>query len=45
MTAPHNPRTCQLCSALRHPATAKQGRELAKHLAENPLPQQKRDAR
>ncbi|MFM9604270.1 hypothetical protein [Streptomyces turgidiscabies] len=37
----HNPRTCRLCASLRHPATAKQGRELAAHLAQSPLPAQK----
>ncbi|MEU6279488.1 hypothetical protein [Streptomyces sp. NPDC047028] len=40
MTATHNPRDCQLCSSLRHPATAAQARQLAKHLAAQPLPQQ-----
>lgn len=43
MTA-HNPRTCQLCTSLRHPATAKDGRALAKHLKANPLPQQQKKA-
>ncbi|MEU3945437.1 hypothetical protein [Streptomyces sp. NPDC029526] len=38
---PHDPRTCQLCATLRHPAQAKAGRHLAKHLADHPLPQQK----
>uniref|UniRef100_A0AAU1ZZ43 Uncharacterized protein n=1 Tax=Streptomyces sp. NBC_00093 TaxID=2975649 RepID=A0AAU1ZZ43_9ACTN len=37
----HNPRTCRLCAHLRHPARAKDGRALAKHLAEQPLPIQK----
>lgn len=37
----HNPRTCQQCASLRHPALARDGRALAKHLAEHPLPQQK----
>ncbi|MGV9282141.1 hypothetical protein [Streptomyces sp. NPDC003730] len=36
----HNPRTCQLCGILRHPAQAKAGRTLTKHLKVNPLPQQ-----
>ncbi|WP_179272380.1 hypothetical protein [Streptomyces sp. XY006] len=36
----HDPRTCQLCASLRHPAQAAQGRALQAHLAENPLPQQ-----
>ncbi|MDL5205112.1 hypothetical protein [Streptomyces sp. ALI-76-A] len=36
----HDPRTCNLCSSLRHPAQAAQGRALAKHLAANPFPQQ-----
>lgn len=38
---PHDPRTCQLCGVLRHPAQAKAGRALAKHLAQQPLPRQK----
>lgn len=37
----HNPRTCPLCTTLRHPAQAKNGRALQKHLAETPLPTQK----
>ncbi|MFM9643582.1 hypothetical protein [Streptomyces turgidiscabies] len=41
----HNPRTCPLCASLRHPAQAKNGRALAKHLAQQPLPQQKRAGR
>jgi hypothetical protein len=36
----HDPRTCQSCGTLRHPAQAKQGRALTKHLAEHPFPQQ-----
>lgn len=36
----HDPRTCQPCATLRHPAQAQAGRELAKHLASNPLPRQ-----
>ncbi|MFE6194161.1 hypothetical protein [Streptomyces sp. NPDC057838] len=44
MTA-HDSRACRLCGTLRHPATAKHGRELAEHLAQHPLPQQKRDHR
>jgi len=39
-TPPHNPRTCQPCSFLRHPAQAKAGRALAKQLAANPFPRQ-----
>lgn len=38
--AAHNPKTCALCATLRHPAQAKQGRALTKHLAANPLPRQ-----
>ncbi|MEU6279757.1 hypothetical protein [Streptomyces sp. NPDC047028] len=38
--SPHTARDCNLCSSLRHPALAKQGRALAKHLAANPLPRQ-----
>lgn len=36
----HNPRTCQPCGTLRHPAQAAQGRALKKHLAQHPFPQQ-----
>lgn len=38
---PHDPRTCQLCATLRHPAQAKAGHALTKHLKSSPLPQQK----
>lgn len=37
---PHAARACNLCSSLRHPAQAAQGRVLTAHLAENPFPQQ-----
>ncbi|MGW7498612.1 hypothetical protein ACWGKA_30580 [Streptomyces luteogriseus] len=37
---PHDPHNCGLCGVLRHPAQAKQGRALTKHLAEHPFPQQ-----
>ncbi|MBQ0827687.1 hypothetical protein [Streptomyces tagetis] len=40
-TQPHNPRTCQLCGVLRHPAQAKAGRDLTAHLEKSPFPQQK----
>ncbi|MFJ4624256.1 hypothetical protein [Streptomyces sp. NPDC088812] len=36
----HDPRTCQLCGTLRHPAQAANGRALTRHLAEHPFPQQ-----
>lgn len=36
----HDPRACNLCSSLRHPALAAQGRALGKHLAEHPFPRQ-----
>jgi hypothetical protein len=36
----HDPRDCNLCASLRHPAQAKAGRALTKHLAANPLPKQ-----
>ena len=36
----HNPKSCALCGTLRHPAQAKNGRALAKHLKTNPLPKQ-----
>ena len=39
-TPPHNPKTCASCGFLRHPAQAKQGRALRKHLAEHPFPRQ-----
>lgn len=45
MSSAHNPRTCQLCASLRHPATAKEGRALKKHLDAHPLPQQKKAGR
>lgn len=41
---PHDPRACQLCTVLRHPATAAEGRALQKHLDTQPLPQQKTGA-
>lgn len=37
-TPKHDPRTCNLCSSLRHPGLAKQGRALTQHLAANPFP-------
>jgi len=36
----HNPKTCQLCASLRHPAQARNGRALTKHLNAHPFPQQ-----
>lgn len=36
----HNPRDCNLCAVLRHPAQAKQGRALTAHLTEHPFPRQ-----
>ncbi|MFF7837584.1 hypothetical protein ACFZC6_01920 [Streptomyces ossamyceticus] len=36
----HDPRTCQPCGIYRHPAQAKQGRALTRHLAEHPFPRQ-----
>ena len=36
----HDPRTCNSCGYLRHPALAKQGRALRAHLAQHPLPTQ-----
>jgi hypothetical protein len=36
----HDPRTCQPCASLRHPAQAAAGRALAKHLDAHPLPRQ-----
>ena len=36
----HAPRTCPLCSTLRHPAQAKQGRALRQHLTAHPFPRQ-----
>ncbi|MCG7203980.1 hypothetical protein [Streptomyces arenae] len=38
--SPHDPRTCNLCALLRHPAQARVGRELTRHLAANPFPRQ-----
>ncbi|WP_158694394.1 hypothetical protein [Streptomyces canus] len=39
-TPKHDPRNCGLCGTLRHPAQAKAGRALTKHLAANPFPKQ-----
>lgn len=36
----HDPRACQQCASLRHPAQAKNGRALQKHLAAHPFPRQ-----
>ncbi|MEU8968127.1 hypothetical protein AB0D11_02430 [Streptomyces monashensis] len=36
----HDPRTCNLCTSLRHPGLAKQGRALTAHLATHPFPAQ-----
>jgi hypothetical protein len=36
----HDPRTCNACSSLRHPALAAQGRALTKYLAARPFPRQ-----
>lgn len=38
--AKHDPRRCNCCASLRHPAQAAEGRALRKHLAANPLPRQ-----
>ncbi|MEU5596636.1 hypothetical protein [Streptomyces sp. NPDC020298] len=43
--SPHTARDCNLCGTLRHPAQAKAGRELTKHLAANPFPRQAGGAR
>lgn len=44
-TPTHDPRACNLCSTLRHPGTAAQGRALAAHLAKNPMPRQQKGGR
>ena len=36
----HNPKRCNLCTSLRHPGQAAQGRALTAHLKTNPLPRQ-----
>lgn len=36
----HDPRSCNNCASLRHPALAAQGRALKAHLAEHPFPRQ-----
>lgn len=36
----HDLRACRLCGTLRHPAQARQGRALTKHLAQHPIPRQ-----
>ncbi|WP_432041439.1 hypothetical protein [Streptomyces cadmiisoli] len=38
--SPHNPRTCNLCATLRHPAQAQAGIALTRHLAAHPFPRQ-----
>lgn len=38
--SPHTPRNCKLCASLQHPALAKQGRALTRHLAQHPFPRQ-----
>lgn len=42
--AKHDPRTCQPCAILRHPALAAQGVALRAHLAEQPFPRQQVNA-
>lgn len=39
----HDPKKCPLCSTLRHPAQAVDGRNLAEHLAKHPMPKQKKE--
>lgn len=39
-TGKHDPGGCNLCGVLRHPAQAAQGRALAAHLREHPMPKQ-----
>jgi hypothetical protein len=36
----HAARACHLCATLRHPAQAKQGRALTRHLTAHPFPRQ-----
>ena len=36
----HDPRTCNLCASLRHPAQARAGRALQAHLTQHPFPRQ-----
>lgn len=36
----HDPRACNACSSLRHPALAAQGRALTKYLVVFPFPRQ-----
>ncbi|MFJ5638672.1 hypothetical protein [Streptomyces sp. NPDC093223] len=42
--SPHDPRTCNLCCVLRHPAQASAGRALTRHLAVRPFPRQATNA-
>ncbi|WP_314411397.1 hypothetical protein [Streptomyces sp. DSM 40484] len=44
-TPGHTARDCALCAILRHPAQAKQGRALTRHLAHSPFPVQQVGAR
>jgi len=43
--SPHNPRTCPQCRSLTHPAQARAGRALTRHLTEHPFPGQRQAAR
>lgn len=37
----HDPKTCNLCGMLRHPALSAESAKLRKHLADNPMPKQR----
>lgn len=39
-TPKHNPKRCNCCAFLRHPAQTAEGRALTAHLKTNPLPRQ-----
>lgn len=36
----HDPKDCNLCAMLRHPANAGKAAQLRKHLENNPIPRQ-----
>ena len=41
MTESHDPKTCDLCAMLRHPAMSAQTAQLKKHLINHPFPKQR----
>lgn len=39
----HDPKNCNLCATLRHPAQSAEAAKLKKHLAEHPFPKQPKE--